>query len=96
MRQTPKSQRKSGFVWLASMTMLAIVTSAATTTHLSRSDFEKGNGKSRPEFRLTGFRYYLRKHNRLHLAMASKRNPGAGPGSQHHLIMPKGLPYTTI
>lgn len=87
MKQAPESRLKSRFVGLASMTMLAIVTSAVTTNHPSHSDFGDRVGKSHPELRLTGFRYYLRKHNHLHLTMARKNlavHLGSIPAIQDH------------
>jgi hypothetical protein len=65
MRQERKLRLQGGLVWLALMTILTIVISAATNTNHARSDLENDDWKSYPEFRLTGFRYYLRKHTRL-------------------------------
>jgi hypothetical protein len=71
MKPVRKSLLGKRCAWLAALTMLTLVTNAAMTIRLSHSDSENPAKQTQPEFRLTGMRYYLTKHNRLSLAHSS-------------------------
>jgi len=62
MKASIKSLPDNGSAWLAILTLLALMTSAAISVRQAQHDQDKGDWRIHPEYRLTGMRYYLRKH----------------------------------
>lgn len=66
---------------LATLTLLALLTHAVTTNPDSLTSLAHCHDEALPQLRLTGMRYYLRKHGRLSPAPPAESDVPGAPNS---------------